>query len=154
MAAASEPIRFYSHVKGPFRALSNFAWSPVTLRGKSWATAEHYFQAAKFFGTDEEWAETIRTAETPGEAKALGQSRKHPLRADWDAARIEVMREVLRVKFAPGTDLAVLLLSSGDAPLIEASPTDYFWGEGRHRTGTNWLGRVLEEVRAELRAHA
>ena len=44
-------ILFY-RVNEPYGELSNFAPFPFELKGKRWPTAEHYFQAQKFAGTD------------------------------------------------------------------------------------------------------
>jgi ribA/ribD-fused uncharacterized protein len=82
------------------------------------------------------------------QSKRLG--RKVEIRADWNDVRVDVMRKVLRMKFAHGTELAERLLGTGDAELVEGNWwKDRFWGvcEG---TGENWLGRLLMERRAEL----
>lgn len=44
----------------------------------------------KFVGTPEE--ETVRTANTPADAKALGRTRSFPLRADWEEVRKYVQK--------------------------------------------------------------
>jgi uncharacterized cupin superfamily protein len=36
--------------------------------------------------------------------------------------------------------------------LIEDSPSDGFWGTGQDRSGANWAGRVLTEIRDRLKA--
>ena len=56
-----EEIRFYS-VKEPYGEFSNFASYPIRIKGKTWATSEHYFQAQKFAGTAYE--EEIRKAKS------------------------------------------------------------------------------------------
>jgi len=48
--------------------------------------------------------------------------------------------------------LAELLLSTGEDTLAEAAPGDYYWGIGADGSGENRLGRILEQVRTELRA--
>ena len=57
-----ETMRFY-RVNEPSGAFSNFSPHPVTLKGRTWPTSEHYFQAQKFSGTDHE--EVIRLAKSP-----------------------------------------------------------------------------------------
>ena len=76
---------------------SNFAPFPIELEGKSWPTAEHYFQAQKFAGT--EHAEAIRCARSPMIAARMGRSRQRPLRPDWEAVKDAVMREGVWAKF-------------------------------------------------------
>lgn len=127
---------------------SNFYPSPMTIDGTDWATAEHYFQAAKFPGSPH--AERIRLAATPGQAKELGGDRSAGLRKDWFAVRDEVMRTALSAKFAQHRDLRALLRSTGDAWLIEHTERDAYWGDGGDGSGVNRLGLLLMEVRAGL----
>jgi ribA/ribD-fused uncharacterized protein len=118
--------------------------------GTYWPTVEHYFQAQKFAGPElSEYRERIRQARSPKKAKALGHSCHVPIRQDWDEVKDEVMRTAIRKKFADPR-LRELLLTTGDRALIEESPDDY-WGAGRDGTGENRLGKILMEVRAELR---
>ncbi len=132
---------------GEYRFLSNFYDAPLDWEGVYYPSSEHAYQAAKVL--DDETRKAIAALTSPGKAKAYGrQVRK---RSDWDAVRLEVMREILRIKFAPGTALATRLLATGDADLIERNLwSDVFWGvyEGK---GTNHLGRILMDIRAELR---
>lgn len=144
-----EPIYFYTP-DGPFGAFSNFARYGVSLDGAWWPTAEHYFQAQKFH--EPAYREKIRRASSPKQAADLGRTRILPLRADWDMARVEVMRRVVRAKFRTHAELRELLLSTGNRPLVESAPGDAFWGCGADGNGENRLGRLLEEVRSALRA--
>lgn len=144
-------IAFYA--KGePFGEFSNFSDHGVELEGLWYPTVEHYFQAMKFPGHAQ--AEAIRCAANPMLAKQLGNSRKVPLRADWEQVRIDVMRTAIRKKFATHPAIAELLLRTGDEELIEAAPSDYFWGCGKSGSGQNWLGKVLMEVREEMRSQS
>src|SRR5437868_4420736 len=140
-------VRFYG-IKSPF---SNFSPLPITVDGLEYLTTEHFFQAMKFATSAPVNAEEIRKALTPGIAKRLGGSRKHPLVKDWDKKRIEVMRTALFCKAIQNPVFAKELLSTGTKDLIEASPRDYFWGEGRTKTGKNMLGVLLKELRARLK---
>lgn len=56
---------FYINQDEQVRHWSNFAHCNVVIRGQLWKTTEHFFQAAKFFNTEPEWAEEIRNAERP-----------------------------------------------------------------------------------------
>ncbi len=146
----SAPIRFFSRTAA-YAELSNFAPFGFELDGLYWPTVEHYFQAQKFLGPDASaHRERIRTAASPKAAKTLGQSRKFPIRPDWDDVREDVMLDALRRKFAR-PELRALLLATARRPLIEASPYDRYWGEGRDGTGRNRLGALLMQLRAELR---
>ena len=65
------------------------------------------------------------------------------------------MRWCLRVKLAQNWDsFGRLLLSTGDSPIVEDSRKDAFWGAKRADEGligTNALGRLLMELREELK---
>jgi predicted NAD-dependent protein-ADP-ribosyltransferase YbiA (DUF1768 family) len=50
--------------------MSNYYMCQIVLNGKTWPSTEHYFQAMKYEGTENE--ETVRNAETCSLAKALG----------------------------------------------------------------------------------
>jgi N-glycosidase YbiA len=144
-------INFYS-TTGEYGAFSNFSRHAVFLKGKRWPTAEHYFQAQKFAGTEHE--EEVRLCKKPGEAASLGRSRKLPLRHDWESMKDQIMLDAVRAKFTQHDDLKELLLSTGDATLVEHTENDSYWGDGGDGSGKNMLGQTLMRVRAELRAAA
>ena len=63
---------------------------------------------------------------------------------------MRVMREALRAKFEQHSVAREALLATGCRPIVEASPTDAFWGSGHGSNGGNKLGRLLMELRDEL----
>lgn len=143
----TEPVYFYTRTM-PFFELSNFCPPGLEEYGVYWPTVEHFFQGQKF--SDPAFRERIRRAATPKDAREHGRSRAYLIRQDWDDVREGVMLFALRQKFRKG-QVRQVLLSTGDRPLIEASPLDYFWGAGQDGTGLNRLGLLLEQVRAEAR---
>lgn len=140
----SEPIRFYS-VSDAWGEFSNFAPYPIRLDGRVWPTSEHYFQAQKFDASSDR--EAIRAVKSPMIAARMGRSRKRPLRRGWESVKIDVMRRAVRAKFEQHPALRDLLLSTGDAALVERTTNDAFWGDGGDGSGENRLGRILMEVR-------
>lgn len=87
----------------------------------------------------------VASGHNPYEAKKRGKKIK--LRKDWESIKIQVMREILQQKFAPGTELYNKLKATEDAKLIEGNWWgDKFWGQC-NRVGQNWLGRLLMEIR-------
>lgn len=134
--------------QGEWRWLSNMWLAPITdANGLVWPTSEHAYQAMKF--TDKARQEEIRRAPTPYAAKRLGKSPG--VRPDWNAIRIGVMHRILRRKFGQHPKLAAKLLATGDAELVEANTWgDRFWGRV-DGVGENHLGRLLMDVRDELR---
>jgi ribA/ribD-fused uncharacterized protein len=141
-------ILFY-RVGGPYGGFSNFSPHPVELKGQVWPTSEHYFQAQKFAGSVHE--EAVRSAESPMVAARMGRSRERPLRPDWESVKDEIMRKALRAKFDQHASLRSLLLSTGDAKLVEHTTNDRYWADGGDGSGKNRLGQLLMELRGELR---
>ncbi len=141
-------IRFYS-VNAEYGCFSNFSPHPIRLKGKTWPTSEHYFQAQKFAGTPDE--EEVRQAKSPMIAARMGRSRKRPLRKDWESAKDSIMHEAVLAKFTQHADLRELLLGTGDAEIIEHTQNDAYWGDGGDGSGNNRLGQILMRVREELR---
>ncbi|MBL8796305.1 MAG: NADAR family protein [Planctomycetia bacterium] len=147
MNALPEQGRPIDSFSGEYRWLSNFYPSAVELDRVVYASVEHAFQAAKTLDREERL--TIQLSASAGRAKRLG--RKVKLRKDWESVKVEVMRGLLRKKFAD-PDLGRMLLATGDSPLIEGNTwNDCFWGVCGG-VGKNWLGRLLMEIRAEKRA--
>ena len=137
-------IRFSSQSE-THREFSNFAPFGVDLDGAWWPTVENYYQAQKF-------ADPVRKAEKPIIAKNLADKNKAAMRADWDAVKDEVMYRAVRCKFASHPELKAMLLATDDEEIIEAVPTDTYWGVGRDGTGQNKLGKIIARIRDELRA--
>jgi ribA/ribD-fused uncharacterized protein len=147
----SEVINFYS-VSDEFGCFSNFAGYPIRLKGKIWPTSEHYFQAQKF--EDAGHREAIRKTKSPMQAARLGRDRKKKLRRDWESVKLSIMRDAVKAKFTQHEELREILLATGDAKIVEQTTNDAFWGDGGDGSGMNWLGRILMELREELRLDA
>ena len=84
-------------------------------------------------------------------AARLGRDRKQKLRRDWESVKVGVMRAAVLAKFTQHAELRALLLSTGDAKLVEHTENDYYWGDGGDGSGKNMLGRILMQVRESLR---
>lgn len=144
-------IYFYK-VENPYGYLSNFSPHSIYLDGADWSTVEHYYQAQKFVGSPNEFViPLIAAAPTPEAAAALGRDRTLILRSDWEEAKRSIMRSAVLQKFLSHRDIQQQLLATGDETLIEDSPKDYYWGCGADRTGHNYLGKILMNVRDEIR---
>jgi ribA/ribD-fused uncharacterized protein len=141
-------INFYIP-KDEFGCFSNFAAYPIKLKGKVWPTSEHYFQAQKFSGTEHE--EAVRQAKSPRIAAQMGRDRSRPLPKDWESRKDDIMREAVRAKFEQHDDLREILLATENASIVEHTENDSYWGDGGDGSGKNMLGRILMEVREELR---
>ena len=150
-ATTEGPVKFYVKLVNEYRGFTTFAPSPIVIGGKRYPTLEHYVQAMKFPG-DPMWQEAIRVSPDPKKARQLGTDPAHTVRPDWDTVKEAVMLEGLREKFRQNRGLLDLLKATGARPLIEASP-DPFWGEGRTGKGKNRYGKLLEQVRTELKEY-
>lgn len=137
---------FFYRTREPYGWLGNFSRHGFELKGKWWATVEHYYQAQKFAGTEHE--ELVRSSESPGEAARRGRDPARALRHDWEAVKDAVMLEAVTAKFNAHADLRRLLLETGDEDLVEKTSRDDYWGCGTSGTGKNKLGLILMEVRA------
>jgi ribA/ribD-fused uncharacterized protein len=141
-------INFY-RASAEYGCFSNFSPHPIMLKGKTWPTSEHYFQAQKFAGTSDE--EEIRKAGSPMIAARMGRSRERPLRSDWESVKDDLMYEAVRTKFTQHAELREILLATGDATIVEHTENDRYWGDGGDGSGRNMLGRILMRVRQEIR---
>jgi ribA/ribD-fused uncharacterized protein len=125
---------------GDWRFLSNFYDRPLIFDGIAYRSSEAAYQAQKDPAIAKEFADL-----SPTDAKALG--RWVTPRADWNEARVEVMRRVLRAKFDQNLDLWAKLVATAPRRLIEGNTWgDTFWGRCRGK-GENWLGKLLMELR-------
>lgn len=133
---------------GEHRWLSNFWPAPVELDGVTYPTVEHAYVAAK--SLDEGFRLAVRDCPTPGHAKRLGRTVE--LRGDWESEKLVIMENLLRQKFAPGSELAERLLATRGRDLIEGNSwNDRFWGvDYRTGLGENMLGRLLMGIRENL----
>jgi ribA/ribD-fused uncharacterized protein len=143
-------IRFY-RVGDAFGEFSDFAPYPIEIDGRIWHTSEHYFQSQKF--PDETHIEAIRREPSPMIAARMGRSRERPLRPDWESIKEDVMRRAVHEKFQQHEALRELLLSTGDAFIVEHTSNDAYWGDGGDGQGLNRLGEILMEVRDQLLEH-
>lgn len=127
---------------GPHRFLSNFYPAPVMLDGTVYPTVEHAFQAAKT--TDRAMRWHFLRAPTPGDAKKLG--RQVTLRDDWEQIKLQVMMDLVWLKFQEPS-LSARLVETAGRDLVEGNHwNDRFWGVCGG-VGENWLGRILMTVR-------
>lgn len=173
--AGDGAVRFY-RPDGEYGELSNFYPLDTPIRMYRWAfpTSEHLYQMEKYLDYSNDanmaYAIEISTASTPGKSQILGNRRRlsrypwqielnrimdaHPdarIIDGFHEKKLDTMLWVLQSKFRADKHCREVLLSTGDRPLIEASPIDDFWGEGKNGRGENHLGRLLMVVRDELR---
>lgn len=150
--AQTPEIRFYRTNERPYGVFSNLYRRPIVFEGRVYSTAEHAYQAGKV--SKEAVREWILSAPSP----ALVAMAAHGLYTwdivpNWAQIKFYRMRAVLRAKFTQHEDLRELLLSTGDARLVEVgrvnNAVNRTWGEVNGK-GQNMLGVMLMELRVEL----
>lgn len=143
--------------------LSNFHIHPhKSAAGDSLHSSEQSFMLmkARHF-KDTEMERKILNSKTPQEAKNYGRKVANFDEDEWSNICMEYMYSALYDKFTSSDELKELLLSTGNATLVEASPYDLIWGVGIGLdkewynedlwAGYNCLGELLEELRGNLR---
>lgn len=150
-AAPVDEIRFYRANEKPYGAFSNLFPRPVEFEGRTYATSEHAYQAGK--AAKPAVRDWILSAPTP----SLAAMAAHGLYVwdvvpNWADIKFNRMRAVLRAKFEQHADLKALLISTGEARLVEAgtvnNAVNRLWGEVEGK-GQNMLGVMLMELRSE-----
>ena len=142
--------------QGHWRFLSNFYPCKIS-DGIEYPSVEHYYVAMKVdddqlingkYYTPSDFREMISKVESPAIVKKIGKLVK--VRKDWGSKKIHIMNWAVREKFK-NKELSEMLLSTGDVELIEGNTWgDTFWGVCNNK-GKNHLGKILMEVRRELR---
>jgi len=143
--------------------LSNWYGIKFRYKGITFYNSEQAFmwEKAIFFG-DTATAALILKTPIPRDNKALGRKIKGFDAGKWLRDGYEIMIAVNMAKFGQNSRLKVILLSTKDKIIVEASPTDTIWGIGLHWEddrvldeknwrGQNLLGKALMEVREKLR---
>lgn len=143
--------------------MSNWHLTAFTIDNITFNCTEQYMMYSKavLFG-DTTIAAEILAEPIPRLQKALGRKVSGFDKAIWDAKCFDIMVEGCLQKFIQNPLLKDQLLNTDDLILVEAAPDDVIWGIGLDEDhedaihpekwlGTNWLGKVLMEVRRLLR---
>lgn len=147
-------ISFYRANEKPYGVFSNLYKRPVVLDDIEYPTAEHAYQAGK--ARKESVRKWLMDAPSPSLlAMAAHGLYVWDVSPDWSKTKFDRMRRVLVAKYTQHDDLKDLLLSTGDARLVEVAtvdnPVNRLWGEVKG-VGKNMLGVLLMEVRQQLQA--
>ena len=141
---------------------SNFYPCRVEVFGREFSSSEVAYQWRKavFLG-EAGVAADIGRVRVAREAKwaadrAFGKRGWYPVTvgrrarmSQWEDAKVEVMRQILRAKARGCAEFVAELRRSGERPLHEAVPKEEFWGIGQG-SGRNWLGVLLMDLRTIL----
>ena len=138
-------FEFHGIIEEQYKSFSNFVLSSFELDNKTWSSVNHYFQAAKFFGTDDDWSEEIRNAETPFEASRMGKSRSHPIQSNWNERCVCYRLTVFFVCWVAIILFLVPFTELDMSPLLY-SPSDSVFSEGMKNLD-------IQEKTAAIRQH-
>ena len=148
-------IKFCSPV-GKWWFLSPYAEFPINIEvdGKfyTFPTVEHYYQAMKFYATDERF-NTILHLQNPDEARLITKTQAYKInrRLDFDKHKFDIMEKGLRAKFTQNPQVAEMLKATGNAVLIKSCEICYKCGFGIG-SGQNRMGKILMQIRNELQS--
>jgi len=146
-----EQVFFY---EPEFYVLSNFSAFTVNWGGHRFDTAEAVYHWEKFPSGRRDIRWEILMAPSAHEAYQIAQRHKDQRHKDWDAVKVDIMREILIAKVKQHEYVRRKLIETGDRDLIENSWRDDFWGWGPNRDGKNVLGKLWMDIREELRRTA
>lgn len=158
-AKMKQYIFFWQASEVPYGCFCNWSNHGFEYGGNHFANSEQglMFQKARVF--DPEQCKAILAETDPRMVKHLGRSIRNFDEQIWKQQRDKGMYHILMAKFSQNPKLSDLLLKTGDAVLVEASPLDRIWGIGfdaanalsnRKDWGENLLGIALMRVRQDL----
>lgn len=152
-----------------FSPLSNFYHVKVTDEdGTEYISNEQFYQHRKaLYHSDDLQATAIMRCKSSHAAYLEGKKVKGQHTSDWhkkEMAKKQMLKCCMRKFSAPeNSHLKEFLLKTGDTDIVEASPTDKYWGVGikitdpaifdkAQWTGSrNIMGEILENVRSQLK---
>lgn len=140
--------------------LSNFHGCEVRDDKVKYNCSEQYYKAKMAITfKDKEAYDLIMKSDNPSFQKSVRiKNYDHKV---WLSVCRTHMKDALYLKFCQNLNLKQKLLDTGNKKLCEASPNDSYWGAGlsmhnpkildKSNWGQNNLGKLLEEIRYELR---
>jgi ribA/ribD-fused uncharacterized protein len=153
--------------------LSNFSYcpfyfSPPASFPTTYFRAPVHFRSVEMFyqfhkcihAKDFALAKLILETPNPKKIKRMSKTIKNFNEADWEPHKIYTIKQALWLKFTQNPYAREALLETREMVIVEANASDRFWGAGRHKyqikeerkwPGKNMMGRLLMELRAELR---
>ena len=157
-------IGFFHEYDSEYGCFSNWYSAGFDYAGKHYTNAEQYIMYQKVMTFRKyELGEQILKTDDPARVKKLGSQyfpEFYPM--IWDKVSYQILKQGIKEKFRQNQRIQDTLLGTGMAILAECSLKDTRWGIGMDDndpewsnvskwTGRNYLGRILMEVRDELR---
>lgn len=163
ISGATDFVLFFRPTKNNKGVFSQWYPSVFSDGTYTYSTAEQYMMAQKaILMGDMETLSLILNETEPKKIKALGRKVKNFNEALWNREKYNIVLDASLLKFSQNEDLKNILLGTGNAVLVEASPYDNVWGIKMSETdfgannpkywkGQNLLGFALMEARYILR---
>ena len=148
-------------IRSPNCIYNNYYICKITVFYMDFLSSEHAYQwrFAKYVGINE-LASEILMASLPSDAKQIASRIPRHLHNNWHSIKICIMKQILHAKADCFPRFREELIQSEGKQLVEAT-RDLYWSSGlfpkdtqttdaSYYPGRNQLGRVLEQVRADL----
>lgn len=166
MSSVYKPVFMigFFHEDEEYGCFSNWYPAEFVYAGKRYANSEQFMMVQKvmMFGKYDLADQIMQTADPAKCKKIAGQKFPEFDASLWEKTCRTIVKRGVKAKFAQNEDILQVLLGTGNALLAECSPYDKKWGIGIDISdpdrftvakwqGKNLLGRILMEVRQELR---
>ena len=158
------PLIGFFHEDEEYGCFSNWYHSEFDYAGLHYANSEQFMMYHKVMMFRKyELADEIMQTSDPAKCKKIAGQRFPEFEPDlWEKTCATIVKRGVKAKFVQNRNILKILLDTGNALLAECSPYDKKWGIGidihdpqrfaiARWKGRNLLGRILMEVREELR---
>jgi len=138
---------------GEYKFLSNFWPAKVFLDNVEYSSVELAYQSAKWKPEHREYFQTCTELES---IKYNEENKPHDActKEEWSERKLTIMTDLVTQKFNPllNPENTKLLLDTNEKHLEEMNWwNDLYWGTNKDGEGENHLGKLLMEVRDELK---
>lgn len=141
--------------------LSNCFLVSVVFQNIQFPSAEHAYQAMKFFHPEYGWrdaadvVEAILNAPTGPDSKDIAEKYESRMVVLDRDAKVDLIYQIMRQKFLQNPFLQTALLQTGDSIIFEEYPestggSSAFWGNDSLGEGENVIGNILMNLRDEF----
>ena len=154
----------FFHETDPYGCFSNWYPAEFDYAGQHFLNSEQFMMFHKVMMFHKyDLACQIMETDDPAKCKKIAGQKFQEFDSElWEKTCYRVVKRGVKAKFVQNEDILKVLLDTGNALLAECSPFDRKWGIGIGLSnpdhliiakwkGRNLLGRVLMEVREELR---
>ena len=156
-------VVFFFGAKNLNGEFSNHFMADFEIFGHVYCCVEQYMMAQKaLIFKDYKRLNEILNSKNPVEMRNIGREVAGFDSQRWDRVKVKVVKNAVRAKFSQNEALKAKLLATGKKMLVESNPNDRVWGIGFTKSdkmvmekfekwGENLLGKILSEVRDELK---